>query len=106
MKGFNATSCVCAGLILTAAGIVSPLEGAVAGSPHRGPAPGVVIRRPGAHSFKEISAAAAREAPGRILRVRELRRGGRQLYMVRVLRSDGKRRDVLLDAVTLAPADK
>ncbi|WP_448954561.1 PepSY domain-containing protein [Labrys neptuniae] len=106
MKGFTASSSACAGLILTIASMASPIEGALAGSPHRGPSPGVVIRRPGAHSFKEISAAVARETPGRILRIRELRRGGRQLYMVRVLRSDGKRRDVLLDAVTLAPVDK
>lgn len=106
MTAFNARSSACAGLLLTIACLMPPLEGAMAGGAHRGQPSGILIRRPGAHSFKDISAAVAREVPGRILRVRELRRGGRLLYMVRVLRPDGKRRDVLVDAATLALVDK
>ena len=105
-KAFSIRSGACAGLLLTIACFMPPLEAAMAGPVHHGQPSGVLIRRPGAHSFKDISAAVAREVPGRILRVRELRRGGRLLYMVRVLRPDGKRRDVLVDAVTLALVDK
>ncbi|MBP0582178.1 hypothetical protein J8I29_22815 [Labrys sp. LIt4] len=106
MRARSGTSHACAGLLLTIACILPPLEGASASGAHHSVPTAVPLRRPGNHSFKDVSAAVAREVPGRILRVRELRRGGRLLYMVRVLRPDGKRRDVLVDPVTLALVDK
>lgn len=56
--------------------------------------------------YQDIVATVARITPGRILRIRTLRRGGRAIYQVRVLRPDGRRRDILLDAVTLAVVER
>ncbi len=60
----------------------------------------------GPHSFREIAAAVTKETPGRILRIRLVRRTGRLIYLVRVLRPDNKRRDITLDGATLVLVEK
>ncbi len=56
--------------------------------------------------LREIYAVVAREMPGKILRIKRIRRAGRQAYAVRVLKPDGKRGDIVLDGATLAVIER
>jgi uncharacterized membrane protein YkoI len=56
--------------------------------------------------LRDIYAVVAREMPGRVLRIKRIRRAGRQAYAVRVLRADGKRGDIVLDGATLAVIER
>ncbi|MBN8953343.1 MAG: hypothetical protein BGP09_17945 [Rhizobium sp. 60-20] len=56
--------------------------------------------------LREIYAVVAREMPGRVLRIKRVRRAGRQAYAVRVLKPDGKRGDIVLDGATLAVIER
>ncbi|HEY0122526.1 MAG TPA: hypothetical protein VGC14_12340 [Rhizobium sp.] len=60
----------------------------------------------GLRSLHDIYAVVAREMPGRVLRIKRIRRAGRQAYAVRVLRADGKRGDIVLDGSTLAVIER
>lgn len=54
----------------------------------------------------DIYAVVAREMPGRVLRIKRVRRAGRPAYAVRVLKPDGKRGDIVLDGSTLAVLER
>ncbi|SCB34976.1 hypothetical protein GA0061103_4852 [Rhizobium multihospitium] len=56
--------------------------------------------------LREIYAVVAREMPGKVLRIKRVRRAGRQAYAVRVLKPDGKRGDIVLDGATLAVIER
>ena len=56
--------------------------------------------------LRDIYAVVAREMPGRVLRIKRVRRAGRQAYAVRVLKADGKRGDIVLDGVSLAVIER
>lgn len=56
--------------------------------------------------LRDIYAVVAREMPGRVLRIKRIRRAGHQAYAVRVLRADGKRGDIVLDGSTLAVIER
>lgn len=56
--------------------------------------------------LRDIYAVVAREMPGRVLRIKRVRRSGRQAYAVRVLRADGKRGDIVLDGSSLAVIER
>ncbi|NLS17495.1 hypothetical protein HGP16_13100 [Rhizobium sp. P40RR-XXII] len=56
--------------------------------------------------LRDIYAVVAREMPGRVLRIKRVRRAGHQAYAVRVLKPDGKRGDIVLDGTTLAVIER
>jgi hypothetical protein len=56
--------------------------------------------------LRDIYAVVAREMPGRVLRIKRVRRAGRPAYAVRVLKPDGKRGDIVLDGTTLAVIER
>jgi len=56
--------------------------------------------------LRDIYAVVAREMPGKVLRIKRVRRAGRQAYAVRVLKPDGKRGDIVLDGATLAVIER
>lgn len=92
---------------LLAAGLTGlPIAPAFPGVTGRLDADALITSRLGPRSYPEIAAAVMRDGPCRILRIRLIRRGGRMVYLVRVLKPDGKRRDIVLDSVTLAVIEK